>query len=94
MLIMNKKIKDDFNFDVNYTPVVFVKNHCPKCHFLTQYLKHKDVKFSEINIDKNPEYIDYLKEKGFSELPVTMFGEFEVSGVFTDSAPIFKAMIK
>ncbi|MDR2832398.1 MAG: glutaredoxin-like protein NrdH [Streptococcaceae bacterium] len=49
---------------------VFSKNNCVQCQMAKRYLEENNVKFTEINIDDNPEYVDYLLDKGYRAVPV------------------------
>ncbi|KRM69449.1 hypothetical protein FD06_GL001119 [Apilactobacillus ozensis DSM 23829 = JCM 17196] len=49
-----------------------------------KFLEEHNVEFIEKNINEEPEYIDYLKEKGFMSLPVVEANEFEISGFRPD----------
>ena len=42
---------------------VYTKNGCVQCRMTERFLK-------EHNIDQEPEYVDYLKEKGYQATPV------------------------
>lgn len=41
-----------------------------QCKMTKRFLSEHNVSFEEININEQPQYIDYLKEKGFQSLPV------------------------
>lgn len=49
---------------------LFTKNNCVQCKMTKKFLKQHNVEFEEHNISENPEYIDYLKNKGFQAVPV------------------------
>ncbi|EEI18337.1 glutaredoxin-like protein NrdH [Lentilactobacillus hilgardii] len=49
---------------------VYSKNNCMQCKMTKRYLAEHHVKFEEHNINEQPEYVDYLKNKGFLALPV------------------------
>lgn len=49
---------------------LFSKNNCMQCKMAKRFLTENQVTFEEINIDDQPEYIDYLKEQGFQSVPV------------------------
>ena len=42
--------------------VLYTKNNCIQCKMTKRFLEH--------NISEEPEYVDYLKEKGFQSVPV------------------------
>ena len=47
---------------------LFTKNNCVQCKMTKKFLKQHNVEFEEHNISENPEYIDYLKNKGFQAI--------------------------
>ncbi|GAF36554.1 glutaredoxin-like protein NrdH [Lentilactobacillus farraginis] len=49
---------------------VYSKNNCMQCKMTKRYLTEHNVKFEEHNINEQPEYVDYLKNKGFYAVPV------------------------
>lgn len=49
---------------------LFTKNGCPQCRMTKNYLETHNIQFTEHNINDEPEYIDYLKNKGFRAVPV------------------------
>ena len=51
------------------------KNNCPQCKMTKRFLTQKDVTFEEINIDEQPQYIDWLKEQGHRTVPVLTTNE-------------------
>ena len=44
---------------------LFTRNGCPQCRMTKRYLDTHNISFTEHNINEEPEYIDYLKKKGF-----------------------------
>lgn len=54
---------------------VYSKNNCMQCRMVKKFLNDKGVEFTEINIDEQPDKIDYLKALNYSTVPVTFFGE-------------------
>jgi glutaredoxin-like protein NrdH len=62
---------------------VFSKNNCMQCKMVKRFLDEKQVAYQEINIDVEPEYVNYLLDKGFQSLPVV---ESE-KGIFSGFAP-------
>lgn len=50
--------------------VVYTKNNCIQCKMTKRFLKQNNVEFEERNITVEPQYVDYLKEKGFQSVPV------------------------
>jgi len=59
---------------------VYSKDNCNNCYILKNDLHRMGVKFEEINLNKTPQYIDDLKEKGFRSLPVIKYGDQWDSG--------------
>ncbi|MBW4802127.1 glutaredoxin-like protein NrdH [Loigolactobacillus coryniformis] len=49
---------------------VYTKNGCVQCRMTERFLKEHNIPFIEHNIDQEPEYVDYLKEKGYQATPV------------------------
>lgn len=50
--------------------IVYSKNNCIQCKMTEKFLKAHNVKFSERNINQNPEYVSQLKSAGFMAMPV------------------------
>ncbi|EST90717.1 MULTISPECIES: glutaredoxin-like protein NrdH [Vagococcus] len=57
------------------TITLYTKNNCPQCKMTKRFLAQKDVTFEEINIDEQPQYIDWLKEQGHRTVPVLTTNE-------------------
>ncbi|MDT2806474.1 glutaredoxin-like protein NrdH [Vagococcus lutrae] len=57
------------------TITLYTKNNCPQCKMTKRFLTQKDVTFEEINIDEQPQYIDWLKEQGHRTVPVLTTNE-------------------
>lgn len=55
---------------MNNDVTLFTKNGCPQCRMTKNYLRTHGIDFVEHNINDEPEYIDYLKNKGFQAVPV------------------------
>ena len=53
---------------------VYSKNNCVQCKMTKRFLDSNNVEYKdayrEINLDEQPEYIDQVKELGFSAAPV------------------------
>lgn len=49
---------------------LYTKNNCIQCKMTKSFLTQHHISFEEKNINTNPEYIDYLKDKGFHTVPV------------------------
>ena len=52
------------------TTMLYTKNNCIQCKMTKNFLMQHDIAFEERNVNENPEYIDYLKNKGFQSVPV------------------------
>ncbi|MGT2637298.1 glutaredoxin-like protein NrdH [Streptococcus ratti] len=59
---------------------VFSKNNCMQCKMTKKFLEQNHVDFEEINIDEQPEKIDYVKSLGFTAAPVIEAGDAVFSG--------------
>ncbi|UQS84144.1 glutaredoxin-like protein NrdH [Bombilactobacillus thymidiniphilus] len=49
---------------------VFTKNGCIQCKMTKKFLAQNNINFEEYNVNEQPEYVDFLKQKGFQSLPV------------------------
>ncbi|HEW8659810.1 TPA: glutaredoxin-like protein NrdH [Streptococcus pneumoniae] len=49
---------------------VYSKNNCVQCKMTKRFLDSNNVSYREINLDEQPEYVDQVKELGFSAAPV------------------------
>ena len=49
---------------------LYTKNNCIQCKMTKNFLMQHDIAFEERNVNENPEYVDYLKNKGFQSVPV------------------------
>ncbi|WP_268912790.1 glutaredoxin-like protein NrdH [Lentilactobacillus sp. SPB1-3] len=49
---------------------VYSKNNCMQCKMTKRYLTEHNISFEEHNINEQPEYVDYLKQRGFMAVPV------------------------
>lgn len=49
---------------------VYSKNNCVQCKMTKRFLEQHNVAFKEINLDEEPEYIQHVKNLGFSAAPV------------------------
>ncbi|MCR8968024.1 glutaredoxin-like protein NrdH [Streptococcus zalophi] len=59
---------------------IFSKNHCIQCKMTKKFLTENQADFEEINLDENPDKIDYVKNLGFSAAPVIEAGDVAFSG--------------
>ena len=56
---------------------IYTKNNCTQCKMAKKIMDRSGVEYEEINIDKNPDYIPFLKEKGIASAPVIFIGNDE-----------------
>ncbi|MBL1224721.1 glutaredoxin-like protein NrdH [Enterococcus sp. BWR-S5] len=49
---------------------IFSKNNCIQCNMAKRFLNENHIPYEEVNIDSQPEMIDWLKEQGFQSVPV------------------------
>ncbi|HEL9630758.1 TPA: glutaredoxin-like protein NrdH [Streptococcus suis] len=49
---------------------IYSKNDCVQCKMSKKFLDQHNVAYTEINLDKQPEYIEHVKSLGFSAAPV------------------------
>lgn len=59
---------------------VFSKVNCMQCKMVKRFLDDKHVNYTEINVEEQPEMIDYVKGLGFQALPVVEAGNKTFSG--------------
>ncbi|MGT2948706.1 redoxin NrdH [Streptococcus devriesei] len=59
---------------------VFSKNNCMQCKMTKKFLEQNNIDFQEINIDEQPDKIDYVKSLGFTAAPVIEAGDIVFSG--------------
>ena len=51
---------------------VYSKPNCELCEMTKEFLKAHYVEFEEINVEKNEEALEIIREKGFETLPVVI----------------------
>ncbi|BCA86374.1 hypothetical protein EsVE80_18970 [Enterococcus saigonensis] len=66
------------------TITLFSKNNCMQCKMTKRFLTENHVSFNEINIDEEPNALNFLKEQGFKSVPVTTAGETTIIGFRPD----------
>lgn len=49
---------------------VYSSESCMKCRMVKKILKSRNIEFLDINVKEDEEAITYLKNKGFTSLPV------------------------
>lgn len=65
---------------------VFTKDNCIQCKMTKRFLEARGIDFEEKNISANPEYVDYLKAKGFAAVPVVEGQNIEAIAGFRPDA--------
>ncbi|ANK59102.1 MULTISPECIES: glutaredoxin-like protein NrdH [Loigolactobacillus] len=63
---------------------VYTKNGCMQCKMTERFLNSHNIPFTEHNIDQEPEYVDYLREKGFQATPVIEASDISFTGFRPD----------
>ena len=61
---------------------VYSKNNCPFCDRAKQLLESKDVPYTEVNIEKDPESRQMLVDKGLRSVPQIFHGYELIPGGF------------
>ena len=56
---------------------IYTKDDCIQCKMTKKHFDVAGVEYKEINLDKNPEYIPKLKERGIGGAPAVFFGQNE-----------------
>ncbi|HEM5491496.1 glutaredoxin-like protein NrdH [Streptococcus suis] len=49
---------------------IYSKNNCVQCKMSKKFLDEHNVAYKEINLDEQPEFIEHVKNLGFSAAPV------------------------
>ena len=49
---------------------IYTSNTCVFCKAAKQYFNDNDIEFTELNIDENPDAVEYLVSKGYRGVPV------------------------
>ena len=63
---------------------IFSKNNCMQCKMTKRFLSENNIPYEEINIDVQPEAVDWLKGQGFQSVPVTVSDAATVIGFRPD----------
>lgn len=63
------------------TVTVYSKDKCQQCKGVKRWLKSNGIAFNEINVSEQPEYIQEVKNLGFTSLPVVKYGDLVFSGL-------------
>ena len=64
----------------NAKVIVFSSPTCPPCSALKHYLREKQVRFREINIDRDIDAARDLARRGFRSVPTTFINNRPVVG--------------
>ncbi|MFC3927916.1 glutaredoxin-like protein NrdH [Streptococcus caprae] len=59
---------------------IFSKNNCMQCKMTKKFLDQHGADYVEVNIDEQPEKVDYVKSLGFAAAPVIQSGDVVFSG--------------
>jgi glutaredoxin len=62
---------------------VYSKNNCPGCETLKTKLKRANIVFEELNIDHNPDTLEWLLAQGHRSVPVLYRDGIHISDVST-----------
>ncbi|WP_297282021.1 glutaredoxin family protein [uncultured Anaerococcus sp.] len=49
---------------------IYTSNTCVFCKAAKQYFNENNIEFTEMNIDENPDAVEYLVSKGYRGVPV------------------------
>ena len=63
------------------TVTVYSKDKCQQCKGVKRWLKSNGIAFNEINVSEQPEYIQEVKDLGFTSLPAVKSGDLVFSGL-------------
>lgn len=63
---------------------IFSKNNCMQCKMTKRFLSENNIPFEEVNIDVEPEAVEWLKGQGFQSVPVTFSNETAIIGFRPD----------
>lgn len=63
------------------TVTVYSKDRCQQCKGVKRWLKSNGIAFNEINVSEQPEYIQEVKDLGFTSLPVVKSDDLVFSGL-------------
>ncbi|KHD44446.1 glutaredoxin-like protein NrdH [Streptococcus hongkongensis] len=59
---------------------IYSKNNCMQCKMTKKFLDQNGATYQEINIDEQPDKVDYVKSLGFASAPVIERGDTVFSG--------------
>lgn len=63
---------------------VYSKNNCMQCKMVKKYLEEHNITYTEHNIEKEPEYREYVVSLGYQAVPVVETAETSFSGFRPD----------
>lgn len=70
---------------MNKALTIYTKNGCIQCKMTKRFLTEHNIAFEEHNINNQPQYLDYLKQRGFQSVPVVMSQTATVVGFRPDA---------
>lgn len=70
----------------------YTKNNCMQCKFAKMFLESKNVEFKEINVDEDPEALEFLRSEGYMAMPVVMREGYE-NAVTGNNVPALQQLI-
>ena len=50
--------------------LIIYNRYCMQCKMVKRFLTENQIAFEEVNIDEQPEAVDWLKAQGFQSVPV------------------------
>ena len=60
---------------------IYTRTTCAPCRTVKAWLQNKGVKYEELNVDDNPEFMDdVIRRTGLMMVPVTFIGDNHVQG--------------
>ena len=60
--------------------VVYSQPQCVQCDATKRFLETRNIPFTEIRVDQDPEALEYVKSLGYSQAPVVVAGDKHWSG--------------
>lgn len=69
---------------------IYTSNTCVFCKAAKQYFNENNIEFKEMNIDENPDAVQYLVSKGYRGVPVINIDGEDIVGF--DKAAIEKKL--
>lgn len=62
------------------TVTVYSKPNCPHCNIVKAQFKKHNVPFTEVDITKNPDALERIKARGFTQAPIVFSEDDSFSG--------------